>query len=105
MPLSPRSFRGAFVRALSLLLAVALGAAAPLVSAQGLVINEFVSNNRGGLPDEDGEYEDWIELHNRGASAVNLAGHGLSDSAGTPFKWVFPSVTLEPGGFLLVRAT
>ena len=105
MPFSPPSLRGVLARALSLLLVVSLGGLAPLASAQSLVINEFLSNNRGGLPDEDGEYEDWIELHNRGATAVNLANHGLSDSAGTPFKWVFPAVTIEPGAFLLVRAT
>ncbi len=96
---------GALARVRALLLAVSLAALAPFAAAQDLVINEFLSNNRGGLPDEDGEYEDWIELHNRGASAVDLSGHGLSDNAGSPFKWVFPAVTIEPGAFLLVRAT
>lgn len=78
---------------------------ASFVSAQSVIINEFVSANRGGLADEDGDYEDWIELHNPSAVAVDLAGHGLSDRADAPFKWVFPEVVLPPGGYLLVRAS
>lgn len=70
-----------------------------------LRINEFLSANRGGLVDEDGEYEDWIEIQNGGATAINLAGHGLSDKPGQPFLWTFPSRIIEPGEFLLVRAS
>lgn len=44
--------------------------------------------------------EEYLELHNRGASAVNLAAWRLS--AGVDF--VFPPVVFGPGGFLVVAA-
>lgn len=83
-----------------LLLAVLLlrGAAAP-------VINEFMASNRSVLADEDGEYSDWIEIYNPDAVAVDLTGYGLTDAAGLPSKWVFPSVVLPPGGYRLVFAS
>ncbi|MCC5805074.1 MAG: CotH kinase family protein [Opitutales bacterium] len=76
-------------------------------SAEATVrINEFMASNGATLADEDGDYEDWIELRNFGDAPVSLDGWGLSDNAGNPFKWVFPEGTvLEPDGFLLVWAS
>ncbi|MBL9136732.1 MAG: lamin tail domain-containing protein [Verrucomicrobiales bacterium] len=48
------------------------------------------------------EFHDWIELHNRGDTTVNLDRWTLSDDPGDPAKWSFPPVHLPPGGFLLV---
>ncbi len=79
----------------------------PLVSAQTtvLTINELVSSNNSTLADEDGDYEDWIEIYNGGGTAVNLNGYGLTDNPGNPFKWVFPAETIQPGQFLIVWAS
>ena len=52
--------------------------------------------------DEDGTYQDWVELYNNSAAAVNLSGYGLTDDATLPFKWVFPAVTMAPGSHLLI---
>jgi hypothetical protein len=69
-------------------------------------INEFMASNGATIADEDGDYEDWIELHNYGDAPVSLAGWGLSDNAGNPFKWTFSgSTVLAPGGFFLVWAS
>ncbi|MBQ3424004.1 MAG: lamin tail domain-containing protein, partial [Clostridia bacterium] len=35
--------------------------------------------------------DDWIELYNGTSAAVDLSGWGLSDNAGRPRKWQFPS--------------
>ncbi len=67
-----------------------------------LVINELTGNNSTTVFDEDGDYEDWIELYNRGESAINLAGYGLTDDPEDPFQWVFSDWTLGPGEHLLV---
>ncbi|MEZ4640374.1 MAG: CotH kinase family protein [Caldilineaceae bacterium] len=75
------------------------------VSETGLFINELMSDNGSTLADEDGEYADWIELHNAGDAAVSLTGYGLSDKVDDPFAWVFPAVEIQPGGFLLVWAS
>ncbi len=70
-----------------------------------VVINEFVASNGSVSMDEDGDFEDWIELYNTGPEPVNLEGWGLSDDPDTPFKWTFPSRTIGPGEYLLVWAS
>lgn len=70
-----------------------------------ILINEFMSSNGETIADEDGDYEDWIELYNAGSEAVNLLGYGLSDDLGNPLRWVFPEKTVQPGDFLLVWAS
>ena len=44
----------------------------PVVS--GLVINEIMASNFTKVADQDGEYDDWVELYNGGSNAVNLSG-------------------------------
>jgi hypothetical protein len=70
-------------------------------------ISEILAGTSGasGLRDEDGELQDWIELENRGTTEVDLAGWSLSDDADNPGQWVFPSVRLAPGRFLVVFAS
>ncbi|MHA3770583.1 lamin tail domain-containing protein [Verrucomicrobiota bacterium sgz303538] len=70
-----------------------------------VIISEFVASNQNGLRDEEGDVSDWIELYNDGTSAVNLSGWRLTDDSLSPSKWVFPSTTLEPRGFLIVFAS
>jgi len=70
-----------------------------------LIINEFMASNRFVLPDEDGDYPDWIEIYNPTGSPVNLEGYWLSDNSTEPFMWQFPEVTIEPGQHLIVFAS
>ena len=77
------------------------------LNAQNTVrINEFLASNQTVLPlDEDNEYSDWIEIYNPTASDVNLQGWTLTDDINDPFKWVFPDVTIESDGYLIVFAS
>ena len=69
-----------------------------------MVLNEVMSNNTKTLADEDGEFVDWIELHNRGNDEVSLDGFGLSDNPSLPLKWQFAAGTNMPaGGYLVVH--
>lgn len=71
-----------------------------LLRAQ-VVINEFSAANYDAFTDNYGQYEDWVELYNTGASSVDLSGYHLSDDMGDPEKWAFPSgTTISAGGFL-----
>jgi hypothetical protein len=74
-------------------------------AADHLVISEFMAENKGTLADDDGEFSDWIELHNPTASAIALNGWFLSDDPALPFKWALPAGTLAPGGYLVVFAS
>lgn len=90
------------LRTLSLI-AIPLLFAAP-ANAQ-LKINEYSCANTTSVPDNFGNYEDWFELYNPGASAVNLAGMYLSDDAGNPTKWAIPSGSVSAGGFVKIFAS
>ena len=68
-------------------------------------INEVLSSNDSGAQDEDGDYSDWVELYNAGATPIALAGWGLSDNSASPFKWTFGDVTIPADGFLVVWAS
>ncbi len=69
------------------------------------VISEFMASNRATLVDADGEFSDWIEIHNPDPVAVDLSGWALTDTAGSPFKWRFPAVAVPAGGYLVVFAS
>jgi hypothetical protein len=71
------------------------------LNAQTVVINEFITSNSSVNTDEDGSYEDWLELFNTGTESINLLGYGLSDNDNL-FKWVFPNYSIQPGEHLLV---
>lgn len=81
------------------------GGLCPVGLQAQIVINEVVASNSSAGADEDGDFEDWIELHNPTGAAVSLAGWGLSDRLQNPFKWVLPDVLIAPDGYLLVWAS
>ncbi|MEZ4886051.1 MAG: CotH kinase family protein [Chitinophagales bacterium] len=70
-----------------------------------LVINEFMASNDATVADQDGEFEDWIELYNNGSESINLEGYFLSDDAEDLMQWVFPAGTvIEAKGYLTIWA-
>src|SRR5262249_34815130 len=68
-------------------------------------INEFLADNQTGIRDEDGTYQDWIELYNGSTIAVNLEGCFLTDSKLKLDNWRFPTVFMAPNTYLLVWAS
>jgi hypothetical protein len=69
-------------------------------------INEWMAGNAGALADPaDGDYDDWLELYNADADAVDLSGYFLTDVLANSTMWEFPEGTTIPGnGYLLVWA-
>ncbi len=78
--------------------------ASPLFGGD-VVINEIMASNGSTIADEDGDYPDWVELYNRGATPVDLAGWGFSDRVDNPFKWMIGEAVIQPQGRLLVWAS
>jgi hypothetical protein len=70
-----------------------------------VVISEFMASNDSTLTDEEGEFGDWIELHNVGATSVNLDGWFITDDAKVPRRFRLPDVRLPAGEYLVVFAT
>ena len=75
------------------------------VTAQNLVINEFMASNDATIADQDGEFEDWIELYNNGAASIDISGYSLSDDGDNLAQWAFPAGTsVAANGYLVVWA-
>ena len=86
--------------------------------AGDIVISEFAAAGTT-LEDEDGDRNDWIELHNTGSEPVDLSTWHLTDDIRNSRKWPLsaeildaegnitntPSVVLDPGAFLVVFAS
>jgi hypothetical protein len=75
------------------------------LNAQDIAINEIMASNSTTVTDEDGDFEDWIELYNYGQTEVNLENFGLSDNFSNRYKWIFPSIVIQPKEHLLVFAS
>jgi len=69
------------------------------------LISEFMAVNDGVLADQDGDFSDWLELHNAGDTTADLTGWHLTDDASDLDKWTLPAVSLAPGAYLLVYAS
>jgi hypothetical protein len=72
----------------------------PVVS--GLVINEIMAGNVTAVADQNGEYDDWVELYNGNSFSLNLNGYYLSDNENDLTKWTFPNVTIPANDYLIV---
>ncbi len=76
---------------------------APEGKGTPVVINELMADNDNILADAQGDYDDWLELHNRTNNAVMLTGMYLSDKKDEPTKWKFPKNAEIPAkGYLIV---
>src|SRR5262245_20794415 len=94
-----------FARWFEVVLLVHLFAALGLRAADPVQITEFMAVNDRSLPDEDGDFPDWIEIHNSGSTGVNLDGWFLTDSATDLRQWRFPATNLVPNAFMVIFAS
>lgn len=74
-------------------------------AAQTVYVNEVMAANATTIADDFGAYSDWVELHNPGATTIDLTGYYLTDDPALPQKWRFPSGSLAAHGYLLVWAS
>ena len=75
----------------------------PSMTGPSVVINELMADNDNILTDPQGDYDDWLELHNLTDNIVILTGMYLSDKEDEPTKWAFPENTEIPAnGYLIV---
>jgi hypothetical protein len=74
-----------------------------LTKTPNIVINELMPANSATAYDQNGEFDDWIELYNLSDSTVNISGYYLSDSKSNQTKWSFPTGTeIQSDSFLIV---
>jgi len=73
------------------------------LSTHTIHISEVMTSNKGTVPDNTGDFPDWVEIENTSSHAVDIGGYGLSDDLLTAAKWTFPAGTKVPAnGFIIV---
>ena len=64
----------------------------------GVYISELMTRNGTTTAGPNGQYPDWIELHNTTNGPVDLSGCGISDDIRKPYKYTFPQGTVIGAG-------
>ncbi len=67
-----------------------------------IYINEFMASNDTTCSDQDGDFDDWIEIYNASDESIDLGGMFLTDKPDNLTKWEIPSGTsIHAGSFLI----
>jgi len=75
-------------------------------SAQ-LTVNEIMASNSTIIADNEGQFEDWIEIYNASSVSINLADYYLTDDPNNLTKWKIPNTssaqtTINANGYLIL---
>jgi len=77
----------------------------PININKSIVINELMPKNSQFGHDQDGEFDDWIELYNLSSEDIDISGYFLTDSKNEFTKWKLPVGTkIAKNGYLIVWA-
>lgn len=74
---------------------------------RGLIINEFLASNDFCCSDEDGDYDDWVELYNDSNSSIDIGGMYFTDTPNDEKPYLIPitdssKTKIPPGGYLIL---
>ena len=69
-----------------------------------LVINELMSNNNSTVFDDNGDYEDWIELFNTTNFPISTKGLYLTDTISHLQQWELPNYIIHPNSYFVIWA-
>jgi hypothetical protein len=68
-----------------------------------VAFNEIMAKNDFAVMDQNGEYDDWVELYNTSNRRINLSDLYMSDDKNNKFKWKFPvNASIESHSVLVV---
>jgi len=72
-----------------------------------LVINEFLASNDANISDEEGGFDDWVELYNGTSEAIDIGGMYFTDDPEDTEPNQIPTTdasltTIPAGGFLIL---
>ena len=77
------------------------------VETSSVIINELMARNVSTITDELGDYDDWVELYNASAAAIDVGGYTVTDDLDDPVKATIAinspeETTIPAGGYLLL---
>ena len=74
------------------------------LTSSNIVINEIMASNDNTIADEFDEFDDWIEIYNKGNVSIDMSNYHLSDDITNLEKYTFPNITLGPDEYYIVWA-
>lgn len=78
---------------------------AEFAGSSPVVISEVLASNTRTVEDPQGDFDDYVELHNTSDAPFDLSGRYLTDSKSNLRKWKFPSgTTIVANDYLIVWA-
>lgn len=71
-----------------------------------VVINEIMASNQTATVDERGQFDDWVEIHNRASVELDVGGCAITNDPANPSSYlVLPEgFVMAPRGFVVVFA-
>jgi len=70
-----------------------------------VVINELMASNDSAASDEEGEFDDWVEIYNTGTTSIDLSNWTLTDDINELDKFTFAEGTIfNADSYLVVWA-
>lgn len=70
-----------------------------------LIINEAMNSNYEYLPQNGGNYYDWIELYNNSNKTIKLSDYCLTTSTNSICEFKLPKIELKKGEYYIVMAS
>lgn len=67
-----------------------------------IIINEYVTHNKGASYNASGEYSDWVELYNAGEN-ISLKGLAISDDKNDLNKFILPDKIIKSGEYVVIN--
>ncbi len=72
----------------------------------GVIVSEILAACDTAYKDPDGNFVDYVELHNLSQEAVDISGWGLSDKENANYLFRFPEKTvMEAGAYIVVNCS
>ncbi len=76
-----------------------------LSNPKSLIINEAMNSNYSYMPQNGGEYYDWIELYNNSGKDIKLSDYCLTTNSNTMCMYKLPDVELKKDEYYIVMAS
>ena len=76
-----------------------------LVKVKDLIINEAMNSNYKYLPQNGGNYYDWIELYNNSGNSISLNDYCITTNINTPCMYSLEKKELKSGEYYILMAS
>lgn len=76
-----------------------------LANGSDLIISEVMNSNFSYLPQNGGNYYDWIEVKNNSKKTINLSDYYLTQSDSIRNQYQLPDYELKPGEYYIIMAS